>query len=138
MMVAWLTMYMVQKPPKYDDVICEQPLTKTIFCFLHYYKRLSKTVQCTSNLKKVKKSDEKIYTISFIISVWPAYSMIIRMFLWTTICRGDNYTGKNFVPPIKTRSPVVKAVKLMAWRQTKSPLKITTWSCGQRLASQIS
>ena len=42
------------------------------------------------------------------------------------------------VPPIKTRSPVVKAVKLMAWRQAKSPLKITTWSDGQRSASQIS
>ena len=26
MMVVWLTMYMVQNPPKYDDVICEQPL----------------------------------------------------------------------------------------------------------------
>ena len=26
MMVVWLTMYMVQNPSKYDDVICEQPL----------------------------------------------------------------------------------------------------------------
>ena len=31
MMVAWLTMYMVQKPSKYDDVICEQPLTANIY-----------------------------------------------------------------------------------------------------------
>ena len=28
MMVVWLTMYMVQNPPKYDDVICEQPLSQ--------------------------------------------------------------------------------------------------------------
>ena len=27
MMVKCLTMYMVQNPPKYDDVICEQPLS---------------------------------------------------------------------------------------------------------------
>ena len=52
--------------------------------------------------------------------------MVNRMFHRTTIWRGDNYTGKNFVPPIKTRSPVVKAVKLMACRQAQSPLKITT------------
>ena len=61
-----------------------------------------------------------------------------RMFHRTTICGADNYTGKNFVPSIKTISPVVKAVKLMAWRRAKSPLKITTWSGGQRSASQIS
>ena len=54
----------------------------------------------------------------------------IRLFHRTTNCQGDNYTGKNFLPPIKTRSPVVKAVKLMAWRQAKSPLKITTWYGG--------
>ena len=65
------------------------------------------------------------------------WTLDIRMFHQTTICWGDNYTGKNFVPPIKTRSPVVKAVKLMAWRQAKSPLKITTWSGGQRSASHI-
>ena len=41
-----------------------------------------------------------------------------------TFCRGDNYNGKNFVPQIKTRSPVVKAVKLMAWRQAKSPKRL--------------
>ena len=29
MMVEWLTMYMVQNTPKYDDVICEQPLKPT-------------------------------------------------------------------------------------------------------------
>ena len=45
----------------------------------------------------------------------------IRMFHRTTICQGDNYTDKNFVPPLKTRSPVVEAVKLMAWRLAKSP-----------------
>ena len=54
------------------------------------------------------------------------YILAVRLFHWTTICRGDTYTGKNFVPPIKTRSPVVELVKLMACRQAKSPLKITT------------
>ena len=52
--------------------------------------------------------------------------MDIRLFHRITKCQGDNYTGKNLVPPIKTRSPVVKAVKLMACRQAQLPLKITT------------
>ena len=30
MMVEWLTMYMVQIPPKYDDVICEQSLRRSV------------------------------------------------------------------------------------------------------------
>ena len=30
MMVELLTMYMVQSPPKYDDVICEQALSDVI------------------------------------------------------------------------------------------------------------
>ena len=34
MMVEWLTMYMVQNPPKYDDVICEQPLRVHGICTL--------------------------------------------------------------------------------------------------------
>ena len=52
--------------------------------------------------------------------------LTIRMFHQTTVCQGDYTTGKNFVTHIKTISPVVKAVKLTAWRQKKSPLKITT------------
>ena len=62
--------------------------------------------------------------------------MSTRMFHQTTICQGDIHIDKNFVPLIKTRYPVVKAVKLMAWRQANSPLKITTWSGGQMLSSQ--
>ena len=46
----------------------------------------------------------------------------IRVFHWITICQRHNYTDKNFVPPINTRSPVVEAVKLMACRQAESPL----------------
>ena len=61
-----------------------------------------------------------------------------RMFHRTTICGADNYTGKNFVPSIKTISPVVKAVKLMDWRQAKSHLKFTTWSGEPRSSSQVS
>ena len=45
--------------------------------------------------------------------------MDIRMFHVITFCQGDNHPGKNFVLPINNRSPVVKAVKLMAWRQAK-------------------
>ena len=41
-----------------------------------------------------------------------------------SLCRGGNHLGKNFVPPINTRSPVVELVKLMAWRQAKSLMKI--------------
>ena len=52
--------------------------------------------------------------------------LVNRLLHRTTICQGDNCTGKNFLPPIKTRSPMVKAVKLMACMQAKSPLKVTT------------
>ena len=69
---------------------------------------------------------------------WSIGSMVDRLFHWTTKCQGDSHTGKNFLPPIKTRSPVVKTVKLMACRQAKSPLKITTWSGVQKSASHIS
>ena len=53
-------------------------------------------------------------------------TLLTRLFHWTSFCQEDTPTGKNLVPPLKTRSPVVKAVKLMAWRQVKQPLKITT------------
>ena len=36
----------------------------------------------------------------------------------------NNHTGKIFVLPIKTSSPVVELVKLMAWRQAKSLMNI--------------
>ena len=75
------------------------------------------------------------YVIFYIIHMY-VYVLTIRMFHRTTICWGDN-TDKNFVPPIKTRSPVVKAVKLLACRQAKSPLKITTLSAEERSASHI-
>ena len=55
-----------------------------------------------------------------------------RLFHCTTFCWEDTPTGKNLVPPINTRSPVVELVKLMACRQAKSPLKITTWSGGHK------
>ena len=41
-----------------------------------------------------------------------------------SVCQGDNHLGKNFLPPINTRSPVVELVKLMPWRQAKSLMKI--------------
>ena len=82
----------------------------------------------------MKLEAEKVYKISKACNINPSKPPVVpqrgsihsRMFHRTTICRGDNYTGKNFVTPIKTRSPVVNAVKLMAWRQAKSPSKITT------------
>ena len=39
----------------------------------------------------------------FYLTIDAAY-LAIRMFHQTTKCRGDNYTGKNFLPSIKTRS----------------------------------
>ena len=38
--------------------------------------------------------------------------------------QGHHHTGTDFLTHINTRSPVVKAVKLMACRQAKSSLKI--------------
>ena len=73
-------------------------------------------------------------------SIYSSCIFYIRMFHRTTICREHNHPVKNFVLPINTRFPVrvMQAIKLMAWRQTASPLKITTWSGGSMLSSQIS
>ena len=65
-------------------------------------------------MKNISSSLQKYLVIRQLTTLHTLVS--IGMFHQTTIYRGDNYTGKNFVPPIKTRSPVVKAVKLMAWR----------------------
>ena len=64
-------------------------------------------------------------------------SVCNRLFHRTTFCWEDTPTGKNLVPPMNTRSLVVELVKLMACRQAKSPLKITTWSAEERSASHI-
>ena len=37
--------------------------------------------------------------------------MVIRMFHRTTICRGDNHTGKNFVPPISGESSQIDGLE---------------------------
>ena len=42
--------------------------------------------------------------------------------------QGHHHTGTDFLTHLNTRSPVVKAVKLMACRQAKSSLKIPSWS----------
>ena len=34
------------------------------------------------------------------------------MFLRTTICQGDNYTGKNYVPPHKNKIPCGENCKI--------------------------
>ena len=47
----------------------------------------------------------------------------VKGFQGLTKCQGHHHTGNDQVPPIKTSSSVVEAVKLMAWRQAKSPLK---------------
>ena len=67
-----------------------------------------------------------LHYIRLALNISYTMGMNSRLFHRTTNCQGDTYTGKNLVPPIKTRSPVVKAVKLMACRQAQSPLKITT------------
>ena len=52
-------------------------------------------------------------------------------------CQGHHCTGNNQVPSIKTSSSVVEVVKLMPWRQAKSPLKIPSWSGGKMSSSYI-
>ena len=91
---------------------------------------------CPSQLQKTTRSKETLSHSQVSRCTW-VQSMSSRLFHRTTICQGDNHTGKNFLPPIKTKSPVVKAVKLMACRQAKSPLKITTCSAEERSASHI-
>ena len=53
------------------------------------------------------------------------------------MCQGHHHTGNEQVPPIKTSSSVVEVVKLMPWRQAKSPLKIPSWSGGKMSSSYI-
>ena len=55
--------------------------------------------------------------------------LTIRMFHQTTVCQGHYTTGKNFVTHIKTISPVVKAVKLMDWRQAALPPDLVDQCC---------
>ena len=59
------------------------------------------------------------------------------MFQVVTKCQGHHCTGNEQVPPIKTSSSVVEVVKLMPWRQAKSPLKIPSWSGGKMSSSYI-
>ena len=54
-----------------------------------------------------------------------------------SMCQGHHCTGNEQVPPIKTSSSVVEVVKLMPWRQAKSPLKIPSWSGGKMSSSHI-
>ena len=54
-----------------------------------------------------------------------------------SMCQGHHHTGNEQVPPIKTSSSVVEVVKLMPWRQAKSPLKIPSWSGGKMSSSHI-
>ena len=63
--------------------------------------------------------------------------MHIKVFQVLTKCQGHHCTGNNQVPPIKTSSSVVEVVKLMPWRQAKSPLKIPSWSGGKMSSSYI-
>ena len=63
------------------------------------------------------------YLPSYLLAIIPIYTQAYQQ-----ACLLGCSIGQPFVPNIKTRSPVVKAVKLKAWRQAKSPLKITTWS----------
>ena len=52
-------------------------------------------------------------------------------------CQGHHHTGNDQLTPIKTSSSVVEVVKLMAWRQATSPLKIPSWSGGKMSSSYI-
>ena len=50
------------------------------------------------------------------------------LFHWTTKCQEDTPTGENFLPPIKTRSPLVKAVDgLQAGKITFKDYYLICW-----------
>ena len=66
----------------------------------------------------------------------PSY-LINACVLRCSKCQGHHCTGNNQVPSIKTSSSVVEVVKLMPWRQAKSPLKIPSWSGGKMSSSYI-
>ena len=61
----------------------------------------------------------------------------IRVVQVLTKCQGHHHTGNGQLTPIKTSSLVVEVVKLMAWRQAISPLKIPSWSGGKMSSSHI-
>ena len=65
------------------------------------------------------------------------YQMMNKVFQVLTKCQGHHCTGNNQVPSIKTSSSVLEVVKLMPWRQAKSPLKIPSWSGGKMSSSYI-
>ena len=51
------------------------------------------------------------------------------LFHWTTKCQEDIPTGENFLPPIKTRSPLVKAVDgLQAGKITFKDYHLIRWT----------
>ena len=64
-------------------------------------------------------------------------TMHSKVFQVLTKCQGHHCMGNNQVPSIKTSSSVVEVVKLMPWRQAKSPLKIPSWSGGKKSSSYI-
>ena len=75
-------------------------------------------------------ADDDWWQLMTIVNIWWQLMTIdfsllsINDYLGYSMCRGDNHPGKNFVPPINTRSSVVELVKLMAWRQASSLMKI--------------
>ena len=69
--------------------------------------------------------------------IWIVTTMTIRVVQVLTKCQGHHHTGNDQLTPIKTSSSVVEVVKLMAWRQATSPLKIPTWSGGCQLLENV-
>ena len=90
-----------------------------------------------------KSSSENNFRILSANTVGPFFGKIRHENLKTycsvrcSKCQGHHCTGNNQVPSIKTSSSVVEVVKLMPWRQAKSPLKIPSWSGGKMSSSHI-
>ena len=92
------------------------------------------------------------YLVNFVVHIWHVggssllgclvqkvhcWQCVFQCALRCSMCQGPHCTGNEQVPPIKTSSSVVEVVKLMPWRQAKSPLKIPSWSGGKMSSSYI-
>ena len=74
----------------------------------------------SSDTKRFTKFLTETSQADWLILFYLAQFMHIKVFH----VQGHQHTGTDFLTHINTRSPVVKAVKLMACRQAKSSLKI--------------
>ena len=81
MMVEWLTMYMVQNPPKYDDIICEQPLTPTESDMIF---KVNWVPYISKNLNEILKASLiiKLYSIGYHVS----HTLLVKLCYSHNVC----------------------------------------------------